>query len=48
MYWALRLYSITPGQIMAMKPNERKVFYAFVRFDIEARAKENEQAVGGE
>lgn len=47
MYWALRLYSITPGQIMAMGINERKVFYAFVRYDLEQRAKESEQA-GGE
>lgn len=45
MYWALRLYSITPGQVMDMKPNERKVFFAYVRYDIEARAKENQ---GGE
>lgn len=30
-----------------MKPNERKVFYAFVRFDLEQRAKEAEQQGGG-
>lgn len=47
MYWALRLYSITPGQIMDMKANERKVFYAFIRYDLEARAQEAKVA-GGE
>lgn len=46
MYWALRLYSITPGQVHNMKPNERKIFYAFVRFDLEQRAKEAEQQGG--
>lgn len=46
-YWLFRLHHFNPSDVMRMNPNEKKILYAFMRYELEARQKENER-LGGE
>jgi len=40
-YYLFRFHNINPKDFMQMGRNEKKILYAFMRYEMEQRAKEN-------
>ena len=51
MYWLFRLHHFNPSDIMRMGHNEKRILFAFMRYELEQRSYESDRMdkiLGGE